>query len=164
MSNQSSPSPVREISDHLSFQFLPVDRITPVPESLQDLLRDLEQLPDLVSVSVEQFSPSSAKEKYQYLQTLKFNGLTFPTALLTYSHGNNIGSLNFIWRVQSSSESSFSDCQSVIENVKKNIPTYHTRAMRRELFSLFGRLTSSVKPAVMRHIYRTITGVLVMHE
>ena len=163
MTNQSSPSPVREISDHLSFQFLPVvDRITPVPESLQQLLSNLEQLPDLESVSVEQFSPNSAKEKYQYLQTLKSNGLPFPTALLTYSHGNNIGSLNFIWRVQSCSESTFSDCQLVIESVKKNIPTYHTRAMRRELFSLFGRLTSSVKPAVMRHIYRTITGVSCM--
>lgn len=161
MTNQSSPSPVREISDHLSFQFLPIDPTIPVPERLKELLSKLEQLPDLESVSVEQFSPSSAKEKYQYLQTLKSHGLPFPTALLTYSHGNNIGSFNFIWRVKSTSESTFSDCQSVIESVKKNIPTYHTRAMRRELFSLFGRLTSSVKPAVMRHIYRTITGVSV---
>ena len=96
MTNQSSPSLVREISDHLSFQFLPVDRITPVPESLQELLSNLGQLSDLESVSIEQFSPSSAKEKYQYLQTLKSNGLPFPTALLMYSHGNNIGNLNFI--------------------------------------------------------------------
>ena len=62
MTNQSSPSLVREISGHLSFQFLLVDRITPVPESLQELLSNLEQLSDLESVSVEQFSPSSAKE------------------------------------------------------------------------------------------------------
>ena len=161
MSNQSSPSPIREISDHISFQFLPINLLTPVPEGIKELCQKLEHLPNLESISVEQFAPSNAKEKYQYLQTLKSNGLPFPTALLTYAHGNNVGNFNFIWKVQSTSESSFSECQSVIETVKKNIPIYHTRAMRKELFSLFGRLTSSVKPAVMRHIYRTLTGVCV---
>lgn len=158
MFNQSSSSPVREISDSLSFQFLPVNLSSPVPERIKELHHNLEQLPYLEHVSIEQFSPRNAKDRYQYLQTLKSDGLPFPTALLTYSHGNNVGNLNFVWKVQSTSESSFSDCQPVIENVKRNIPIYHTRAMRREIFSLFGRLTSSVKPAVMRHIYRTITG------
>ena len=158
--NQSSPSPVREISDHVSFQFLPANRLTPVPAKLKDLHMNLEQLPELEYVSIEQFSPTNSKERYQYLQALKSSGFPFPSALLTYAHGNNVGNLNFIWRVQSTSEESYSDCQSVIEKVKKNIPTYHTRAMRKELFTLFGRLTSSVKPAVIRHIYRSITGRL----
>ena len=50
VTNQSSPSPVREISDHLTFQFLPVvvDRITPAPESLHELLGNLEKLSDFL--------------------------------------------------------------------------------------------------------------------
>lgn len=96
-----------------------MDILTTVPAMLNELYSHLKQLPDLESVSVEQFSPSNAKEKYQYLQTSKSKGFPFPTALLTYAHGNNVGNFNFIWRVQSTSERSFSDCQSVIENVKK---------------------------------------------
>lgn len=154
--NQSLSSPVREISEHLSFQFLPTSHV--MPDKLKDLHDHLDQLSELVSVPVEQFSPSDPKEKYQYLQTLKSNGFPFPTSLLTYSHGNNVGNLNFVWRVHAISESSFSECQPVVEAIKKNIPTYHTRAMRKEISGLFGKLTSSVKPAVIRHIYRTITG------
>ena len=82
------------------------------------------------------------------------SGLPIPTALLTYAHGNNVSNMKFIWKVQSTSESSFSDCQAAIENVKKNIPIYHTRTMRKELFALFGKLTSSLKPSVIRHHYR----------
>ena len=59
-----------------------------------------------------------------------------PTALMTYTHGNSVGNLCFVWKVNSSDESSFSDCQSVIERVKESIPTYHTRAMRREMIWL----------------------------
>ena len=156
--NQSLSSPVRELSDHLSFQFLPINHFMAIPETLKDLHDHLDQLQELVSVSIEQFSPGDSKRRYQYLQTLKSSGFPFPTALLTYSHGNNVGNFNFIWRVQAVSEASFSDSQSVIEAIKKSIPTYHTRAMRKEISSLFGRLTSSVKPAAIRHIYRTITG------
>lgn len=157
--NQSLSSPTREISDHLSFQFLTVNMLTPRPAELNNLHGCLENLPEFEFVSVEEFSPGDPKKKYQYLQTLKTKGFPFPSALLTYSHGNNVGNLNFIWRVPSTSETSFSDSQSIIESVKKKIPIYHTRAMRKSFASLFGRLSTPVKPAVLRHVYRTITGV-----
>ena len=156
--NQSLSFPVREISEHLLFQFLPVIHCELVSETLKKLHNHLKSQPELVPVSVEEYSPSDPKEKYTYFKTLKSSGLQFPTALLTYTHGNNVGNLNFVWKVQSISDLSFSQCQPVIENIKKDIPKFHTRAMRREVFSLFGRLTSSVKPAIMRHIYRTLTG------
>ena len=69
-----------------------------------------------------------------------------------------MGNLNFVWKVPSTDQSSFSDSQRVIEQIKKNIPTYHTRAMRKDMFQRFGLLTASVKPATMRFIYRSLTG------
>ena len=42
-------------------------------------------------------------------------GFTFPTALLTYTHGNNVGSLHFVWRVETFGDGAFSDSQPVIE-------------------------------------------------
>ena len=73
--NQSSSSPVREISDHLSFQFLPVNRSTSVPAKLEDLFNYLNVQPELESVSVDEYLPGDPKGKYQYLQMLKSNFL-----------------------------------------------------------------------------------------
>ena len=97
--------------------------------------------------------------KYNLMKAMKSNGFPFPTALVTYAHGNNVGNLNFLWKIQGDEESAFSDSQRVVEQLKQHIPTYHTRAMRKEAFHQFGRLTSSVKPAAMRAIYRSLTGM-----
>ncbi len=149
--NQSSLSPVREISDHLSFQFLPLNRGKSVPSKLEDLFNYLNVQPELESVSVDEYSPGDPKGKYRYIQTLDLHFLLL--FLLTR--------MGIILETLESAESSFSDSQSVIESLKKNIPIFHTRTMRKEAFSLFGRLTSSLKPSAMRYIYRSITGVCV---
>lgn len=78
---------------------------------------------------------------------------------MTYTHGNNVGSLHFVWKVESYSDTSFSDSQPVIEKLKEDIPVYHTRMMRKEMFKVFGRLSASVKPSAARHIYRLFTGM-----
>ena len=101
-------------------------------------------------LQVEQYCPTQSMLKYRLIKAKKSNGFPFPTALVTYTHGNYVGNLNFLWKIQGDHESAFSDSQRVVEQLKQYIPTYHTRAMRREAFHQFGRLTSSVKPAVMR--------------
>ena len=73
-------------------------------------------------------------------------------------HGNNLGNLNFVWKVSSNGEAAFSDSQPVIESVKEKIPIFHTREMKKQMFQKFGRLMSNMQPAVMRHIYRSFTG------
>lgn len=47
------------------------------------------------------------------------------------------------------SDGAFPDSQPVIETVKKDVPVYHTQIMRKEMFNLFGRLTSSLKSALL---------------
>ena len=59
--------------------------------------------------------------------------------MLTYSHGNNIGNLHFLWKV-SDTDDAMSNSQQTIEKAKEEIPIYHTRAMRRALFEKFGRV------------------------
>lgn len=148
--NQCLTTPVREISDDLSLKFLPV--CSGNASSGSALFQELERCQEYQFVAVENFCPTDSSSKYR---SLKANG---PTALLNYSHGNNVGNLSFLWKSGSSDEASFARCQPVIECVKQQIPVFHTIAMRREMFQRFGRLTSSVKPAVMRHIYRALTG------
>ena len=157
----SLTSPVHELSTNLRFEFLPIRSLsTAVGTSRQFETLDarLAETPDYQYVLVEDTCPTDSRAKYNFLQTMKTVGFRFPTALMSYAHGNNAGNLHFVWRVSGPIESSFSDSQQVIESAKESIPVYHTRAMRKEMFDVFGRLTPSLKPAVFQHIYRVFTG------
>ena len=48
--------------------------------------------------------------------------------------------------------------QATIEAVRELIPTFHTRAMRKQIPEKFGRLSSQVKPHEFCYIYRELTG------
>ena len=49
-------------------------------------------------------------------------------------------------------------CLPVIEQFKQQLPTYHTRGMRKALFSKFGRIAPNIKPACLRYFYSELTG------
>ena len=86
------------------------------------------------------------------------NGLEFPSVSLVYSPGNNIGNSYFIWKVQDTSvEEAFKNSQPLIEEVKKSLPVYHSRAMHSEFISKFRLVSPSVKPAILRYFYRDLT-------
>ena len=77
--------------------------------------------------------------------------------MLTYTHGNNMGNTHFAWKVPEQGPDS-SQSQRTIEAVREQIPTFHTRAMRRSLSQKYGRVAPNIKPAVMRSLYRELTG------
>ena len=92
------------------------------------------------------------------MRRLKALGLPFPSALLIYSHGNNIGNLSFLWRVPSQDESSYSKWMSEIDHVKLLLPSYKTRAMRKTAFRKFGRITPGMSPANFHYMYKELKG------
>ena len=144
----SSPHPSRQISDHLSFQFLPkCDVVDPL---LRELDTDLSMKENYVFSVVEELCPPEPRKKYEYLERLKSYGLSECAALLTYSHGNNIGNIHFVWKVSNQSENAFACSLQTIESAKELVPTFHTRAMRRALMTKYGRVAPSMKPAIMR--------------
>lgn len=49
-------------------------------------------------------------------------------------------------------------CFPLVETFKQNLHAYHTRGMRKALFTKFGRIAPSVKSAVLRFFYRELTG------
>ena len=157
--NQSKLTPVRKVSENVSFQFLPqCSSLQPV---LNELSVKLQECAYYEYLAVEDFSPSHSVSKYNYIQCMKNHGFHFPAVLVTYAHGNNVGNLNFVWKVPSCDESAFSVSQSVILSLQEKIPMFHTRAMRKAMFQRFGRLMPSVKAAVLRHVYKVITGMYV---
>ena len=76
-----------------------------------------------------------------------------------YSTGNNCGNSYFVWPVPDSClDQVLANSQVIIEDIKQSLPTYHTRAMRSEFIQKFGRITSAVKPAILRYFYKDLTG------
>ena len=111
-------------------------------------------------VSLCDFLPDASRACYEYIQTLGSNGLPYPIILLTHSSGNNIGNLHFVWKLPAgkSIEATFEHSVRTVEDIKQILPWYHTHAMRHEMFTKFGRISPSVKPAALRFLYRELTS------
>ena len=61
-------------------------------------------------------------------------------------------------RSEKSMEETFQESIRVIETIKPFLPQYYMWAMRRAMFDKFGRVSPSVKPAVLCFFYRDLTG------
>ena len=120
--------PIRDVGDHLTFMFLPVVSNNAFI-AFQTLEQALQAKEPYQSIQIVDYAPHESSKKYEYIKKLKMCGLPFPCAILTYSHGNNIGNLNFIWRVGGKEDSDFARSQSEIEHVKHMLPVFKTRAM-----------------------------------
>ena len=152
----SQLQPVRTVGDNLQFQYLPSASV--VLPDFEELERALKAKNQFQSLQLESLCPQNSSKRYELLKKLKNICLPFPTAMLTYSHGNNVGSSNFLWCVPDKSDSTFSSCQGVIESVKEMLPVYKTRAMRSAAFNKFGRLSSNLTPIAFRYFYKDLTG------
>ena len=105
---------------------------------------------------VEDVCLAEPRKKYEYIQKLRETGLSLKVAFFTYSHGNNIGSFHFVWRVLDSVDDDISESQQTIEKVKE--PVFHPRAMKAALRSKFGRVAPNMKPVILRVLYRELTN------
>ena len=88
------------------FKFFP----SAISLSLQSTLEEKELY--------ETLCPTNPSKKYEYLQALKSSGLALDVMMMTYSHGNNIGNLHFLWKVANSAED-ISSSQHPIERAKE---------------------------------------------
>ena len=153
----SSPAPVRELSDSLSVSILKKSGLRyPCYDNVFQVMKGLEFYQH---VCLTDFCPEDHRERYKFISNLK-NGFNISVVSLTYSPGNNCGNMHFIWRYDDNDpiESVFERSMHVIEVIKPLLPQYHTRAMKRSLFSKFGRVTKGVKPAILRAFYREISN------
>ena len=153
----ASPRPVREISDNLRVKFISSS------SSLDVRVRHIEESlcgkEPYEFVNITEFLPTNAMQKHRLVEHLTTVGLSFPSVLLVYAPGSNVGNLHFVWRSSTDDASAaFEQSIATIERVKQLLPSFHTRAMRRAMFEKFGRFSHSVKPAMLRYFYCDLTG------
>jgi hypothetical protein len=136
----SSEVPVRQLSESLSVEIVEASAARyPCFWSLGERLDDT--LP-YQQIFLTDLCPETPRQRYEYLQKLQ-RGLDIAVVIMTFSPGNNRGNLHFVWKYCSddSMETIFEKSIAVVESIKPQLPTYHTRAMRRNLFCKFGRIS-----------------------
>ena len=83
-------------------------------------------------------------------------GLNVAIVHVQYSPGSNNGDLHWICQcIASNIDDALKICHPIIENLKKDIPQYHTIAMR-YAFELFGLVSPNTKKSIFRHLYKEL--------
>ena len=98
--NQTHTSPVQQLSDSLTFQFLPLCSANTSSSLTSELCERLNECSAYEYLQVEQYCPTQSMMKYKLMKAMKSNGIPFPTDLVTYTHGNKFENLNFLWKIQ----------------------------------------------------------------
>ena len=151
--------PVRSISASATVSY-----VKATSSSLFPLFREpdtvLKGMGEYQHVFLNDLRPGDPKKRYNFMQSLLRTGVRSPSVVCAHSTGNNAVNMHFAWQVPSKDETEkvFGECQHVIERIRPSFPTFHTRAMRKALFSKFGRISPSIKPSVLRCFYRDLTG------
>ena len=104
------------------------------------------------------YAPKDPQRRYLYFKEIL---LPFNCELYSYSHGNNLGSLWFIWRLPSDlAKQNTCKAKSVLDNIEKGIAVYHTREMRRQFSNRYNLLTktSACSQVVLINMYQSLTG------
>ena len=152
----SSTEVVRQIGDNISV-FFTKHRILP-PAFLSSISEAIKELDFDTPLELGKFLPADRRRRYEWLQALRM-GLDVPLIHVTYAPGSNIGNLHWIWHSTATSiDDALRTTQPIIEQLKKDIPVFHTRAMRREAFEMFGLASPSTKKSVLRHLYKELVG------
>ena len=74
-----------------------------------------------------------------------------------YSPGNNVGNSHFLWRVPD--DATVDEClERSAASAEKEIPVFHSRAMRQGMFAKIGIISHAVKPSILRYFYKNLTG------
>ena len=152
----SSTEPVRQISQNLTVMYTK-SRVL-APAFLGPISESLKSLGPNAQLDLAKLLPTVRRRRYEWVEALK-QGLDIPLIHVTYAPGSNVGNLHWVWHCTAENiDEALSISQQIMAQIKGDIPEYHTRAIRRESFQLFGLTTPTTKKAVLRHIYKVLVG------
>ena len=144
------------IGQNLSVRFTAV-RSNP-PPYLNSIYKALETAGPNKPIELDTSLPTDRRRRYEWLMELK-QGLQVTLVHVSYATGGNIGYLNWLWHSTATDiDNALQTTQPLIEELKKHIPQYHTRAMRRSMFEKFGLVMPTTKKSVLRVFYKDLVG------
>ena len=155
--HHSSPEPAVAFSDAASIRYLPkVNSVSPLLTSLNSALSNVSMYE---KIFINDLAPNERRQRYLYIRELE-KGLSCPVFFFTYTYGSNVGNFYFIWKAPEyvCMEACSSENVHIIEEIKSQIPMYHTRTMKQQFYDLHGRITPKSNSHVLRSIYHSLTG------
>ena len=153
--NHASPEPVRSLQDNWVTEIREGFPDTQLLEEYKALKNKLDGLGLYEPISLLYFQPSDSYESKLWYKSIK---LPFPIGLYIYRHGNYLGNLTFAWKIPVSvDDRTDEDKINVLSRVREMIPTYSTRAMRKNFIMRYAKVTK-IKPAILRDMYIYLTG------
>ncbi len=125
----------------------------------KSLMAHLEAAKNFEVISVDDYTPDDTTDRRYYIDNIA-KAVPVKSVLLRVAHGNNIGTYNFLWKVpvDLTEADLVASNAPVIAKIEEDLPKYHTRVMRKKFINTCSLICSNVKPAVLRYIYRTLTG------
>ena len=125
-------------ADSVTLSYHKATRLALFPRFLElDSL--LENAAEYEHFFLSDYLPGDLRKQYQFLQSLKRDGVRFPMIICTHSSRNNSGNMHFVWKVLGSLEAGevFSKSQWVIETIRPQFPIFHTRAMHKAVLQIW---------------------------
>ena len=158
--NAEMTVPVRNQDDTQSVQILyPKYVVKPTFSSRYKALVDhIAKTDEFVPVVVDEYTPPDTRQRRYYVDNLS-QGIPYKCILYRVSAGNNLVTHNFLWRIPNGldDETVLAKNTEIIQKLTHDMPTYHTRAMRRQ-FVQKAALICNVKSMHARQVYRLLTG------
>nr|XP_022306505.1 uncharacterized protein LOC111112916 isoform X2 [Crassostrea virginica] len=126
----------------------------------KSLVNCLEKLEMFKPVCVDEYTPQNTRDRRYFLDNMK-HGIQHKCVHLKFSSGNNLGSHNFLWRIPNNVSDTDNDLvqknTDVIQALSKDLPSYHTRAMRRAFINK-ASLLCNLNASNARYIYKSLAG------
>ena len=142
--------------DHFeeSFGYREIDGKTgPVSPNYSSLQSELLTRPFYEALCTFYIHPADRYQRRLWYENLQ---LSFSIGVYIHQRKNFLGNLTFVWRLPSNNERNQENLIETLNSIKKTIPIYSTRAMRKDFFDRYSKF--GIEPAVLRDIYRFTTN------
>ena len=123
--NQASLTPARTISE--SIELVPVEVVSQCSSQYADIQTALSTKPMYTPVFANDFAPEDRHQRKNWFAGLK---LVSPSMMYRFMHGNNLGTLVFVWNVPKEGGEATANAKLVSE-LSSHQKVYSTREMRR---------------------------------
>ena len=100
---------------------------------------------------INEVLPLDRKDRYLFMKNIQ---LPINVEIYSYYRGNDMGTLWFIWKCGPGVDMKTSN--DVLHQIEKEIPVYHTRAMKREFKDKFSLVINN--RTILNSVYAYLTG------
>ena len=133
--------------------YKPTEMNATLTARFKQINKALEESAPYTAIFLNDYTPSDARKK-----EIRFLA-GFHSRVRRFSYTSLREHLHFVWKAHPDDDEStvLQKNEEISSELKIEFPKYFSRAMKRDLMSMVGRVTQ-IKPAILRSIYKKLTG------